>query len=498
MRGRSRRLAVPRPVRLPACLALALGLVLGPPAARTAAGQASDPDPERVRLLHEASDRHVVAVDGGGGELRLGAADEPGSVFELIVLEEAGDAATDVVALGTGDGIHFVRFPGDGRVDARATIQAGDPRLELESVPIGGSERIHLSHGGHYLQVISGELRAVPLSSEPRDLSEAERVASAFRLEPANRGTDGARRRSRPSAADARPAIEDLVGRDIEDRIRQPAVEPGVPAADADDAPAREEEEADPREVPALRAPRARAPVRLVPPAPPPTEAAFTPDGGWVIVRGEKSFARDIPDEAYRKLHEFLDAGESIDAIAFTPDGGWTIVAGQRSWTRNVKGDYHETVQNLHAAGGIRVLDVAFNPDDWQSNRGFVLVYDAGNGETGFIASGIPREMQRKMEEFTADGTTIDAVAFTSEGGWTIVADQKRWTRNVGGPSPNYYETLEALIEDGARLQAVAFNPTGFERQKGYVILAASRYRARGIPAEMAREIEATLGYDGR
>lgn len=217
---------------------------------------------------------------------------------------------------------------------------------------------------------------------------------------------------------------------------------------------------------------------------------AFTPEGGWVLARGTQTFARNIPDEAYLKLQAYTRAGKPVDAIAFTPDGGWTLVVDGASWTRNVGGQYHDVVTAL-VGDGKRVRSVAFNPANWRTRRGFVLAH-----EDGFTAEGIPGEMCEKLKEFTRAGTPLDAVAFTPDGGWTIVAGDTSWTRNVGGPAPSYHDTVTAALASGASVHAVAFDPARYGARHGWVLVTNRGFHARSVPEEAETQLVRTLGLD--
>lgn len=217
---------------------------------------------------------------------------------------------------------------------------------------------------------------------------------------------------------------------------------------------------------------------------------AFTHEGGWVVARGNRSFSRNIPDEAYRKLNEFQQS-RSVDAIAFAPSGGWTIVAGDAGWTRNVGGNYHDRVQALLRTGK-RVRAVAFNPAGWQARRGYVLAY-----EGGVAAEHVPVEMCAKIRQLAKSGQSLDAVAFTPDGGWTIVADGYAWTRNVGGPSPTYHQYIQERVARGDTVHSVSFNPVQYDARNGWLVLADADFGGRAVPEEAMEQLRGTLGLEG-
>lgn len=62
------------------------------------------------------------------------------------------------------------------------------------------------------------------------------------------------------------------------------------------------------------------------------TKVSFTPSGGWVVFAEDYFFARNIPDEAFKKLGEFRGKGYNNSILAFDPDNnGWSLVANKRS-----------------------------------------------------------------------------------------------------------------------------------------------------------------------
>lgn len=157
----------------------------------------------------------------------------------------------------------------------------------------------------------------------------------------------------------------------------------------------------------------------------PRTEVAFGPMGEWVVARGTEFRGGGISREMRAKLREYVNDDFAIDAVAFTPGGGWTVVADETGFVRGVGGDYLDTLDRILSEDH-RVRAVAFNPTRWRSDRGFVIAYDGG-----YAARSVPREMRRKLDEFTDAGKAIRAVAFTPDGGWTIVVDDENWTRSV-------------------------------------------------------------------
>ncbi len=214
---------------------------------------------------------------------------------------------------------------------------------------------------------------------------------------------------------------------------------------------------------------------------------AMAPDGGWIVAAGRTFRHEKLPSEMLAKLNEFTSAGRNIDAAAFTPDGrGWTVVAGSKSWTRNVGGsgsDTYHTVLNARLDGTRRVRSVAFNPVDWSRKQGYVIVWSDGSVNH----RDIPDEMARKLDEYRRARVDIRSVAFTRQGGWSIIVAGRSYTRNVGGPDGerNYHPQLTGLEEEGRQVRAVTFDPRSTRDNQGWAIVTDAYTRKSRIPARM-------------
>jgi hypothetical protein len=108
----------------------------------------------------------------------------------------------------------------------------------------------------------------------------------------------------------------------------------------------------------------------------------------------------------------------------------------------------------------------------------------------------IPQEMEAKLAEYYAAGTPIDAVAFTPDGnGWVLVTETSSFVRNVGGSGSNVFDAvLRFGLARGKRVRALAFNPAGWETDRGYVILwRDGTVSSRAIPTEMSTRLTAFM-----
>ena len=100
---------------------------------------------------------------------------------------------------------------------------------------------------------------------------------------------------------------------------------------------------------------------------------------------------------------------------------------------------------------------------------------------------GVPQEMVDTLVEFTRDGTKVDVIAFAPNGGWTVVAGAKHFTRNVGG---GYFDTLTRLQDNGREIMAVAFNPVDWADRRGYVIVHDQGVEHAHVPNELVSKLE--------
>ncbi|HET8819552.1 MAG TPA: hypothetical protein VFM73_08425 [Xanthomonadaceae bacterium] len=408
---------------------------------------------------------HEGTVVGPGTRLFVTPAPLHAEAIDLAFRKEDFRGAVEVTVCSYAAGGHkarrmnFTVAPGDGNIGKRWLKRIEGVKGQLLSVHIVGKS-------------VARKLRYVldVDSADGSDTGAGAQVATAPSSPPP---ADEAPSSQPAGSAAPTMATCSAVATDPRDLQRGTGgLRPRVPAAAMPVA-------ARPASLPVLD--RLRAPS-------PRSVAAFAPDGGWLVARGIRSFARGIPDEAVRKLGEFSSLGKPIDAVAFTPDGGWTIVAGDRSWTRNVGGRYHDAVTAL-LADGHRVRSVAFNPAAWSTRRGFVLAYD-----DGFVAEHIPKELCGRLKAFTRSDGALDVVAFTQDGGWTVVAGNRSWTRNVGGPEPDYHGAVISTLGDGGRVHAVAFDAGRHATPGGWLLLTDRGFRGHGVPDTMAFKLVRMFG----
>ncbi|MBA3549473.1 MAG: hypothetical protein H0T76_23610 [Nannocystis sp.] len=173
--------------------------------------------------------------------------------------------------------------------------------------------------------------------------------------------------------------------------------------------------------------------------------------------RRELQTQGSVEPELSTKIQEYLNFGRRIDVVAYAPDcSGWTVVAGDRSFSRNIgatkDSDYFVEINRL-VGQGRRIHAVAFNPEDWNTKRSFVIAYDRT-----FMTRGMPREFDTTVTALLGDtNKPLDALAFSDSGGlgWSVVSGSKHVTTPSFGRG-DYVAALDALLADGRGVQSLS------------------------------------------
>lgn len=202
---------------------------------------------------------------------------------------------------------------------------------------------------------------------------------------------------------------------------------------------------------------------------------AFTPNNGWVIVTKERAyFARGIPDECFRTLGEFINAGDDVRVIAFTPSNGWVIVTDRNYFARGIPDECFQKVGEFFAAGA-PISCIAFPPTGGNS---WVIL--AGNS---LYARNISDECYQYLCNCLPSTRPARQVAFAQNGGWAILAEDYYWAINIPGEC---FEQLGSFIQAGFMLDHLAFSLTG-----GWSIVSNTTIPSR--PNDTIRQIEGTI-----
>ena len=103
---------------------------------------------------------------------------------------------------------------------------------------------------------------------------------------------------------------------------------------------------------------------------------------GFLIVHDKGYIAHNIPASLKAQLEILKNLTQDINIVRFTPDGGWTIIADQQEWSRMIQGQTQNFLDNIHLAYQNRqkTLAVGFNPQNYSSQFGWLLITDKGYG----------------------------------------------------------------------------------------------------------------------
>ena len=110
---------------------------------------------------------------------------------------------------------------------------------------------------------------------------------------------------------------------------------------------------------------------------------------GFLIMHNKGYVAHNIPASLKAQLEVLKNLTPSIKIVRFTPDGGWTIIADQQEWSRMIQGQTQNFLDNIHLAYQQRhkTLAVGFNPQNYSSQFGWLLITEKGYGGLNIPAS---------------------------------------------------------------------------------------------------------------
>ncbi len=187
---------------------------------------------------------------------------------------------------------------------------------------------------------------------------------------------------------------------------------------------------------------------------------SFTPEGGWVVVASDgRRFARNIPDECYRQLRTFQDAGHRIHEVSFPYPGGnrWVILTDRAKSAHNIPRQCNAKIDQYRRAGK-HVHSVAFAP-----NGGFVVIADSA-----FHARHIPDELYQILQNFRQRPLgrgrvprQVHQVAFTRTGGWVVLAGDAEHFHDV---PDDFISRVHWFEQQNRQIDHVAFpiDPAGW------------------------------------
>ncbi|MDF5722009.1 MAG: hypothetical protein PUP91_16300 [Rhizonema sp. PD37] len=153
---------------------------------------------------------------------------------------------------------------------------------------------------------------------------------------------------------------------------------------------------------------------------------AFTPTGEWVIIYGIYgdgiATSQNLPQEAVTALSDIRTKNKLIYAIAFGPNGSFVFVYDRNSYSvsKNISPQVVADLSYVKTTRNEAVNTVAFSPDG-----NFIVIYD---GDAYYPSQGIPKSLTAKIDEIVQNAVKnasaskiITSVGFTSDNGWTLL-----------------------------------------------------------------------------
>jgi hypothetical protein len=187
---------------------------------------------------------------------------------------------------------------------------------------------------------------------------------------------------------------------------------------------------------------------------------SFQPGGGWLVVWDRNQYhSKGLTGGLRSVLDSLVQTGASISDVVFAPWPGtdtWAIIHGNGEVTASAPPPGARLALEEARRAGRPVLSIAFlglgswlvvDRDRFDSGgpgpapvleevRGLLRVrlpqtlrllepggYFAQYDERSWTASGLPRRLSSELERLRSSNKRVQVAAFTSEGGWLIVAE---------------------------------------------------------------------------
>jgi transglutaminase-like putative cysteine protease len=197
------------------------------------------------------------------------------------------------------------------------------------------------------------------------------------------------------------------------------------------------------------------------------TCVAFTPGGDWVVLAGDAGFWTSNPDlPVCKKLVELK--GETLKCVAFTPSGGWAVFFGKNgSCAKDVPDDARKKIGEVADKGGT-LRSVAFTPDG-----GWVLLCN----ECDVWMGGVPADAAKVLADAADKRTPVRCAAFTPYGGWFVLTGDGWKSDDADQPAA---KRLTELRRAGETLRWVAFAPPEQSALK-YEVTAKPSRRVKAV-----------------
>jgi hypothetical protein len=212
--------------------------------------------------------------------------------------------------------------------------------------------------------------------------------------------------------------------------------------------------------------------------------------GGHTLITNKGHKNHNVPAAYQNRLDGLLKKGVAIEDVEFTPDSGWMILTRNHHYAEGIAGNFVKTVQSLQSRG-IKINAVAFNPNGWETNHGYVIVYDGG-----YKAENIPDSLTAKLDEYVAEKAKLKSVEFTPNGGWSILTDISTWSRIQEDPSVkvSYLDYLKNLYHNNHDVFASAFNPDNYSKNFGWLVVEDDAYTGHYIPEGLQTALQ-SMGF---
>lgn len=193
---------------------------------------------------------------------------------------------------------------------------------------------------------------------------------------------------------------------------------------------------------------------------------SFAPNGGWVIItKTNEHFARNIPEECYQKIKDFVQKGTKIEEVVFPPKGGnnsWLIITENSTFARNIPGSCHDKITALQRSGKI-IQSVAFPFENVfsDSNDAWSIITTDGN----FYVKNIPDEcyqIMRNIRQTDMPGKSADRritkISYGPNNKWIVMAEDYFFYMNM---PQDYIEYFNTLRNKEYSPEIIAFDPDG-------------------------------------
>jgi hypothetical protein len=203
----------------------------------------------------------------------------------------------------------------------------------------------------------------------------------------------------------------------------------------------------------------------------------YHPKAGYVLITEKAITSKGISPSLRQAIQAVKQPHLNIKSIAFTPDAkGWSLISKNRNQSEKMSIEYTQATQKLQAKN-LSINSVAFNPLAWESKKGFVIVHNKG-----YIAHNIPVSLKTQLDSFNGLTQHIKIIAFTPDGGWTILSKNQEWSRMIQGQSRNFLDRVHVSYHQKRRPLAVGFNPKNYTKQFGWLLITDKGYDSLNVP----------------